>query len=127
VVVEASKATPEPEVVAPKVVKKLVLSLALTRNQSAPTKAQLAKTIQLAKSVVPGAVITCKSFMTNKPATKAQITQASRIAATLCAPLVKNKAVKVKFNRVAPRNAANLPSAKSKPVRVQVLVKAAVN
>jgi hypothetical protein len=76
---------------------------------------------------VPGAVITCKSFVTNKPATKAQIAQASRIAASLCAPLVKNRDVKVKFNRVAPRNAASLPSAKSKPVRVQVLVKAIGN
>ncbi len=121
VVVEAKPTTPVPET--PKAVKKLVLNLALARTQGSPTKAQLAKTRALAKSVVPGAVITCKSFVTNKPATKAQIAQASRIASSLCAPLVKNSEVKVKFNRVAPRNAASLPSAKSKPVRVQVLVK----
>ena len=125
VLVEAKTPTLEPA--QPAAIKKVIFNFALTTRQNVPTKQQIAKVAKFAKSVSTGSVVTCKSFVTIKPATKTQITQANKIANTLCAPLVKNNAVKVKFNRIAPRNAASLTSAKSKPIRVRIWVKSPAN
>lgn len=109
----------------PTIVKQRALNLSFFPTQTKPERQQAVKIRNLIPNLNSGDVVTCKAFSTTS--LKSQRKQAKRIAKQLCAPLVTNNSITVKFNSKAPANRASLNMANRKPIRVEVWVKSSSN